>query len=319
MKIFDPLVAEEQLHPNFKRTLEPGAAGIRAILEDWSHGFEDRDGKFIQEFQRTYNSSFWELYLFAVLKDLNLPVDFRHASPDFVLQDYPVVIEATVANHSVDGVPEWEKTFDGVTDDDLMRSYTNAIVRASNAFLGKERKYRDSYANLPHVDGKQFVIAIANFGTEDFFMLGDVAMQWLLYDMAEVGEVHKTNGAAVPLGIFKDDQFAHVSAVAYSSTATFGKARALGTDAGDFLFNAVRIKDNVEPIRIVSRKEDYQESLTDGLRIFTNPNANYPLDLSLFNDPGIRVFEAHKDGTFHVSCHPEGDLCMRMVVNLITE
>lgn len=319
MKLFEPVVEERHLHPNFKRTMEVGATGIRAVLEDWCNGFEDRDGKFVQEFQRTYNSSFWELYLFAVLKELGLVVDFRYPAPDFVLRDHPVVLEATVANHSADGVPEWEKTIEGVTDDDLFKSYTNSIIRASNAFLGKERRYREHYATLDHAVNKQFIIAIANFGTEDFFMLGDFAMQWLLYDVAELGEVRKTNGASVPLGIFNDDRFAHVSAVAYSSTATFGKVRALGEDTGNFLFNAVRIKDNYQPIRIVCGKDDYQESLTDGLRIFTNPHAKHPLDLGLFDDPGIRIFDVQRDGSFLVSCHPEGDLCMRMVVNLISE
>lgn len=39
-------------------------------------GFEDRDGKFVKEFQTTFNSSFWELYLFACLRDgLSCKVD----------------------------------------------------------------------------------------------------------------------------------------------------------------------------------------------------------------------------------------------------
>ena len=40
----------------------------RAVLENWAQGFEDRDGKFVQEFQLTYESSFWELYLYAALR-----------------------------------------------------------------------------------------------------------------------------------------------------------------------------------------------------------------------------------------------------------
>ena len=47
-----------------------------AVLSGWAHGFEDRDGKFIREFQTTYNSAFWELYLFAVLKLLGIEVNF---------------------------------------------------------------------------------------------------------------------------------------------------------------------------------------------------------------------------------------------------
>jgi hypothetical protein len=113
--------------------------------------------------------------------------------------------------------------------------------------------------------------------------------------------------------LFKSDAYAHISAVLYSSLATFGKARALGNDAGDITFRAVRKKDNAEPIYIHARKPDYKESLTDGMVLFTNPYASVPVNAELFNDPGIRRYIANKKGGFDVSFHPEGDLYFRMV------
>jgi hypothetical protein len=99
--------------------------------------------------------------------------------------------------------------------------------------------------------------------------------------------------------------------------ATFGKARALSDDEGEFIFHAVRIRDNFEPMRIVAAKKDYRESLTDGLRLFTNPFAVAPVDPTIFDDGGIRRFVADKNGDFIVSCHAEGDLCLRLVHHLI--
>jgi hypothetical protein len=75
LDLFKPVVSEDKLHPNFRRTLDPGAAGVRAVLNGWADGFVDRDNKFVREFQTTYNSSFWELYLFAVLKRLSISLD----------------------------------------------------------------------------------------------------------------------------------------------------------------------------------------------------------------------------------------------------
>lgn len=49
----------------------------REVLSGWASGFRDRDGKFVKEFQTTYNSSFWELYLFAAFKDLGCTADLR--------------------------------------------------------------------------------------------------------------------------------------------------------------------------------------------------------------------------------------------------
>lgn len=314
--LFSVLVSEERLHPNFRKLLEDDSEDVREVIQSWSSGFQDRDGKFVKEFQTTFNSSFWEIYLFAVLKSLNLEVDGHHHAPDFVVKDKPVVLEATIASHAADGVPEWEKTVEGVTEMDIHRSQTNAVVRASNAFHSKSRKYLDRYQMLEHVEGKSFVIAIANFGTEDFFMLGDVAMQWLLYDVDARGDVKKTNGASVPLGLFNDDRFFHISAVVYSSTATWGKARALGDGDDASIFQAIRVKENTTPIRVAAKKSEYHESLTDGLRLFLNPYAESPLDVSCISDPGIRIFDAKKDGSYYVTCHPDGDLCMRQTMRL---
>lgn len=98
----------------------------------------------------------------------------------------------------------------------------------------------------------------------------------------------------------------------YSSLATFSKARALGNDTGDFEFTAVRIKNNFELIFIEKKKSEYKESLCDGLKLFVNPYAKHPIQIDDFNDIGIRTFILDKNGDLFISCHPDGDLCMRM-------
>lgn len=316
MDLFTPVVEESKLHPNFVRTLAPSSAGVRSVLAQWADRFHDRDGKFVHEFQTTYNSGFWELYLFAVLKSLGIDIDFKYSTPDFVAIDIPLAIEATIASHAQDDVPEWEKTFEGVTHDNLEAAYVQSIVRLSNAFLGKASAYQERYCDLAHMKGRSFIIAVSNYGTQDFNMLGDVAMQRLLYDTLGEERVHKPSGAAVPVGLFRSNAYAQVSGVLYSSVATFGKARALSAKEDNFVFHAIRVRNNIEPIQIVARANDYKESLTDGLRFFSNPFANSPVDPSIFRDWGIRRFLADKAGEFVVSCHPEGDLCMRMVHQL---
>jgi hypothetical protein len=62
--------------PQFLGYDRPNAAGVREVLSGWADGFADRDGKFAAELQTTYNASFWDLYLFAVLKHLGIKVDF---------------------------------------------------------------------------------------------------------------------------------------------------------------------------------------------------------------------------------------------------
>ncbi|AXI08430.1 hypothetical protein CUC15_05640 [Oceanobacillus zhaokaii] len=70
------------------------------VIQDWSEGFEDRDNKIIKEFQTTFHSSFWEIYLYAVFKKLDYFIDMSVSRPDFILykNNQKVLIEATTAN-----------------------------------------------------------------------------------------------------------------------------------------------------------------------------------------------------------------------------
>jgi len=311
MDLFTPVTDTSKLHPNFIGTLKEFSKGVREVLEGWSNGFIDRDGKFIYEFQTTYNSSFWELYLFAVLRHLEIKVDFRYNAPDFVAKNYNLVIEATIASNAHDDIPEWEKKFNKLTSENSFDVYGQATIRLSNAFQAKFDKYIRNYSKLEHVKGKPFIIAISNYCKTDFFMHGDVPMQWLLYDTFDQKVLNKSNGSKVEIGIFKSGKYSEVSAVLFSSVATFAKARALGNDNDDFTFTAIRIKDNYELSSIVAKKSEYKESLCDGLRLFVNPFAKYPIDLSLFDIQDIRKFYLEKNGELIISCHEKGDLCMR--------
>ena len=36
----------------------------KEMLIDWTEGLVDRDNKFVREFQETFHSSFWEIFLY---------------------------------------------------------------------------------------------------------------------------------------------------------------------------------------------------------------------------------------------------------------
>jgi hypothetical protein len=315
LDLFHPIVPVEQQNPNFIRVTAEDDDAVRQIIQGWANGFVDRDGKFVEEFQRTFNSSFWELYLYAVLKEVGIEADFSFSAPDFVCPKAGLTIEATIASHAQGATPEWQKTIRDITNLDLDGRYLETLARLSNSIDSKVRKYRDSYANLPQVQGRSYIIAVANFGTPDSFQLGDVAMQRLLYDVWEEESFLKDGRIPLPTGLFCDEGLAEVSAIFFSSVATFGKARALSDSKGHFVFQAIRIRNNVEPIHIVAEKENYSESLCDGLRVFHNPFAARPVTPELFDRPDIRQFFLAEDGEIVTTCHPDGDLCMRQVRN----
>lgn len=78
--------------------MKPSYLPEQKVLQAWADGFEDRDGKFVFEFQTTFESCMWELYLHAYLKEIGAEINLSHHAPDFVI-DGPTefCMEATIA------------------------------------------------------------------------------------------------------------------------------------------------------------------------------------------------------------------------------
>ena len=163
MNLFTPIVDQERLHPSFRSIVCERNRYALDVLQDWARGFQDRDGKFVKEFQTSFEPAFWELYLHAVLKHYRLVVDFQHNRPDFVITEpYHFSMEATVALNDDQTTPIHGQKAEDIPDD-LNKFNEEAIVRLSNSFSSKLEKYRNSYSSLGHVRNKPFVLALAPF------------------------------------------------------------------------------------------------------------------------------------------------------------
>jgi hypothetical protein len=144
------------LHKNFARTIGTSGGGVREVLKKRADGFNDRNGKFVHEFQTTSNSSFRELYLFAVLKYLGIKVDFTFPAPDFVAAAHPCAIEATIAGHAADAVAEWEKIFEVILSQDPKEAINQTTIRLANALHAKSTAYQTKYIALPHMANRAY-------------------------------------------------------------------------------------------------------------------------------------------------------------------
>jgi hypothetical protein len=301
--LFTPVVPAERQHLHFQALLASTGQPERDVLRRWADGFRDRDGKFVIEFQTTFNSCFWELYLNAALTALGFDIAYEHPSPDFACAGRGIefTAEAAVASHADGFAAEWQaRPSDRITAQRRAAMLEYQSVRLANAFDGKLKKYRKSYARLPHVAGKPFVVCLAPFEQPQSYALGDRALRRLLYaydmpiyvDDEEEGtrtifgetvteRIWKASGAEVDFGLFTDDRAREVSAVIYSSVATFGKVQVLAAPSADreTFVSAVRYNDaGMRPHLIRARARDYEETLLDGLHVFLNPNAAIPLD-----------------------------------------
>jgi len=299
MDLFTPVVPADRQHPNFTRMLDDLHAPVRAVLQTWADGFRNRNGNFVQDFQRQFDPQFWELYLFAAFKDFRFDIAQPDPAPDFLLgTPYgPISVEAAITNHPKDGIPAHRG--DALLKELRHRTAADivdlATLRLCHVLQKKSAKFLKDYQQLAGVAERPFVLAVAPFDQPSAWSQNIEAITRVLYgfrlkrqpdgSVLEITEteVAKSETSTVPVGVFMDDRYKGISALIYSNTATMGKVRALSDDPRPWIFKALRYSEGGQtPSEIVASKTEYKESLLDGLYVFHNPYALRPLDNRTF-------------------------------------
>ena len=342
MDLLTPLFDDDKLHQHFK-TISDGRLGRHYQREEilrWLEGFPDRDNKFVKEFQTTFNSSYWEIYLYAVLREYGFSFDWTYAAPDFLVKaaDTTFTVEATIANNAAGAMPEWSQPmtsefFENIDFNELNRV---AIIRLANSFMSKSQKFLDKYAHHNHVKARPFVLALAPFEQPGFNLQAYRAIEALLFDHyvdeaeyranperfpngpvgKSLGSVEKDNGSEIELGFFQSPRFSHISAVVFSHLATWGKVDAMCGNPEAIISQFWATSEGMKPV--VSRASENPEKITDGLRVYHNPYATHPLPLDVFRREGVVQIWSARD-THHLF-HEETDNCLqsRNAITLFT-
>lgn len=332
--LFVPIVSSDKLHPYVKYAIDKDDIYVQEVIKNWADGFVDRDKKFVREFQTSFNSCLWELYIFAVSKELGLSVEFSHNAPDFVITgERQFTIEARISNNAEDATPEHDfdyklqKMQDPNDNIDVEQIMNIATIRHVRSLAVKYNKYKSSYGNLEHVRGKPFVLAIAPFEQPFFYFQGAESISRVLYASTLTFEGYKpfttiTNksGSTIPLGYFTNDRMKEISAIIFSPSATIGKLRALSRDPDFVLFKTLRYgKNPLIPISELLAKQDYHESLLDGLHVFHNPYAENPLDYKIFDRPDVLQHRYDISSGHPIDETKEGALIVRQVITMKPE
>ncbi len=341
MKLFDPVIDTAKQHKNFKSVLATWKEPERNKFIEWADGFPDRDGKFVRQFQETFNSCFWEIYLYAVFKEYGAIFDWKNTSPDFCmeLKNQQFLVEAVTANSAQLKPNEWDRmlTKEELKDISFNELNKESIIRLSNSILSKCRIYDEKYSRLNHVKNKAFVIAVAPFEQPGFNLQYNRPIKALLYDYyvdedeylknperypegppaKELGFIEKDNGAEIPLGIFMDDSLSQISAIIFSCTATWGKLNAIvdNADVHTEIYSIWATDPNGKPEKRIRSRNQHEESLTDGLQVYHNPFARYPLSDEIFRHRG--VVQCFPDVENQVFLEEESTKCLhyRQVMN----
>jgi hypothetical protein len=319
LDLFTPVVDVARQHVNFRQIVARGAKRELDVLNSWASGFVDRDGKFVHEFQTTFNSAFWELYLHAVLRELGASVAFEFERPDFVVDGRlgSLAIEATITNQPDGHAPESAGLDETLLNTPRRDLIDLACIRLAQAITEKHRKWqgytdtkgklKTGYSALAHCKDRPYVIAVAPFEQPFHYTQGDLAITRVLYGYDQpvlvrldetvrvIGEewattITKPNSAEIPLGFFASDAMKQVSAVVFSCLATYGKVQALSeqNDPYKFFWHS-RLGMPLERFFEVTPQAKYREGLLDGLHLFLNPFAERPIDPDLWADAGVAI------------------------------
>lgn len=339
MRASDP---PEPLSPGAKRRpllLKPGSRGtspefdlltttishlpaLMAIGECYL-ALPNPDANFASDFQ-TYNfaSRLFELYLLACFREQGLSVRQDHVSPDFLVEKdgNACWIEAVTANSETPragGIGDWVHA----PEDRSERLTGGPAERFAKTLRGKLQR---NYHEMAHVEGQPFAIALADFHESGSMVWSREALPTYLYglraDIEGEGKARRAIGTpitnltgrhGIPAGLFRDPDFAHLSAVIFSNAATLGKFNRMGFLAGwrppgltmirrGILFD--RSPGALEPIdfELSVASDEYEalwpwgEAWCQELEVFHNPLAKHPIQFDLI--PGAtHWFERNGD------------------------
>lgn len=305
---------DEKLHPKaYLLKNNSQLVSEKKMLLDWTDGLLDRDNKFIREFQETFHSSFWEIYLYKLFIEAGFELDQSHQMPDFIIKaPQEVYVEAVTANIRNGGIPEGERTIEDqlsmiippYLQTDFYQVLNEGIIRSANAIQGKHKKFVTEYINREWVKGSNpFVIAIGSFDQINYGREFIYSMVALLYGMCFNAEhevyyekmaIEKPQtGASIPIGIFRDSSYEEISAVIFSCTLTLGKLTSLCISNGSLSLNDVyNIRQNCDTNKYLLQVVDTScpEDIADGVFVFHNPKAKNKLPENFFNKIAVTQF-----------------------------
>ncbi|GGD35737.1 hypothetical protein [Aureimonas glaciei] len=268
------------------------------------------DANFVTDLQTdNFASRLFELYLLACFREQGLAVRQDHVSPDFQIakDGAECWIEAVTANSDTPragGIGDWVHA----PKDRNERLTGEPAERFAKTLRGKLQR---NYHEMAHVKGRPFAIAIADFHESGSMVWSREALPSYLYglraDVEGEGGQRRAIGTSIanligkhsiPAGLFRDPDFAHLSAIIFSNAGTLGKFNRMGFLAGwrppglemirhGILFD--RTPGALEPIdfELEVGSAEYQalwpwgEAWCQELEVFHNPQAAHPIPFDL--------------------------------------
>ena len=304
-ELFTDVIPENEQHNGYKILKnEVRFEAARNIISEIVNSFVDNDGHYEREFQSiNFQARLWELYLHMYIHNAGLAIENNHAAPDFEINDFgkKYFIEAVTVNPSAN--PQRPDLPAPRSNEEVEERLNDFMpIKFGSPLYSKLCK---KYWEKEHVSGNPLIFAIHDYHNENAMTWSRTALSEYLYGVrtrivdeqpvSEKIEKHVWDGKEIPSAFFYQENAENISAVLFSNQATIPKFNRMGKIAGLGSQNVKMFRegymhdpnpDAIHPIPFMKDVDspDYEESWSEGLVMFHNPNAKYPVDIDSFPD-----------------------------------
>lgn len=338
--LFTPVVPLHKQHLYFsKLSQEEAFVPAKTVINELMSHFVDIDGNFVEQFQSTgFDARLWELYLNTYLNEEQLFFNREYNAPDFIVEKYgkKVAIEAVIVGRKPDNPVSAFKVEPKYLDpSEVKEKHKNEMpIKFGSPLYSKLKK---EYWNLEQVKGHPLVFAIADFHDDQSMQWSSTALINYLYgvkhdfDYDENGKLvisalkidkHELNGKEIPSGYFFQPDSENVSAIIFSASGTISKFNRIGKQAGfggdNIIMHRFGTCHDHNPNASLPKTFMYQvttestETWAEGLSMFHNPNAKFPVPEELFPSIAHHHFDDGQIVSLLPDFHPYSSTTMNM-------
>ena len=317
--LFTPIVPVEKQHHYFTSLArEESFIPAKTVINELMPHFIDIDGNFVEQFQTTgFDARLWELYLNTYLSEEGLFFDRGHHAPDFLVKKYgkEVAIEAVIVGRKEENPVSPFRDFNKVMHpSEVEEKQENEMpIKFGSPLYTKLKK---EYWKLEHVQGKPLIFAIADFHDDQSMQWSSTALINYLYGVkhefhhdennqlvitASKIDKHELGEKVIPSGYFFQPDSENISAIMFSASGTISKFNRIGKQAGfgskNIIMHRFGTCHDHDDNAFLPKQFMYEvttktnETWAEGLSIFHNPNAKYPVPEELFPSVAHHYFE----------------------------
>ena len=342
INLFEPIVSTEKKHPYFvSLSQEESFTPAKTIINKMMPYFVDIDGNFVEQFQsKGFDSRLWELYLNTYLTEEELFFDRKYHAPDFLVKKYgkEVAIEAVIVGRKDEKpISMFREPTKPLSAQEVQEKQKDEMpIKFGSPLFSKLKK---KYWELDHVKNKPLVFAIADFHDDQSMQWSSTALTNYLYGVRhdfyyddnnqlvisalKISE-HRVGNKVIPSGFFFQPDAENISAIMFSSSGTISKFNRMGKQAGfgsnNIIMQRIGVRHDHDPNASMPKPFMYYvstkstETWGEGLSMFHNPNAKYPVPSELFPSIAHHYFENDQIVSYLPEFHPYSSMTLNLKI-----